>query len=65
VFALEVFEDILEVSFEELLGAWVFCCDVLGPVYDEDVLVWLEDDVVGAEVSVDYVSVLVSFSYVG
>lgn len=65
MFALEISEDVLYVSFEELLGVWVFWGGVLGPVYDEDVLVWLEDDVVGAEVCVDYVGVLVSFSYIG
>ena len=65
MFALEISENVLYVSFEELLGVWVFCGDVLGPIYDEDVLVWLEDDVIGAEVCVDYVGVLVSFSYIG
>jgi len=48
VFTLEVSEYVLQVSFEELLGVWVFCSGVLGPIYDEDMLVWLEDDVVGA-----------------
>ena len=48
MFALEVPEDVLQVSFKELLGVWVFCGDVLGPVYDEDVLVWLKNDIVWA-----------------
>jgi len=64
VFSLEVDENVSYVSFEELLGVWVFEGDVLGPVYDEDVLVWLEDDIVGTEVCVDYTSVLVGFAYV-
>ena len=42
----------------------MFCGDVLGPVYYENVLVWLEYDVEGAEVSVDNVGVLVSSFYV-
>ena len=46
------------------MGVWMFCCNILGPVYDEDVLVWLKDDVVGAEVHVNYVRVSVGFSYV-
>ena len=48
MFALEVPEDVLYVSFEQLLSVWMFCSDKLGPVYYEDLLVWLEDDVVWA-----------------
>ena len=46
------------------MGVWVVCRDVLGPIYYEDVLVWLKDDIVRAEVNVNYVGVSVSFSYV-
>jgi len=35
------------------------CGDVLGPVYYENVEVWLDEDVVGAEVCVNYSCFLV------
>lgn len=63
-FSLEEAYNVFDVSFEEFLSVWVFGCHVLGPVYDEDVLVWLEDYVVGAEVGVDYASFLIGFTYV-
>jgi len=39
----------------------MICGDVLRPVYDEDVEVLLDEDVVGAEVCVDYVCFVVGF----
>ena len=40
----------------------MICGDVLGPVDDEDVEVLLDEDVIGAEVCVDYVGFVVGFS---
>lgn len=42
----------------------MFYSDVLRPVYDENLLVWLKNDIVGTEVHMDYMGVSVSFSYV-
>ena len=39
----------------------MICENVLGPVYYEDVEVWLDEDVVGADVCVDYFCFLVGF----